>query len=153
MMTTMPHFIKMIADTNAEGKSTKRKGRDTTPGHGGMVFENKLVKAKDIARKIKSFDHFLYVWGHTGGYYMPPKSVFTWHYVSQILAQEKRLLKVSEVGHVLEVPKVRGSVVNEIYHKEKLNGGLAAYFPDFTETQNVPRDYFFNVKLIRSLRW
>jgi len=53
----------------------------------------RLVKAKEIARKIKSFDHFIYVWGQKGQYYLPPKNVITWHYVSQILAQEKNFLK------------------------------------------------------------
>ena len=56
------------------------------------------------------------------------------------------------MGHILEVPKVRGAVVNEIYHREKANNGLSAYFPDFTEAQNVPRDYFFNVQLKRCSR-
>jgi len=109
----------------------------------------RLVKAKEIARKIKSFDHFIYVWGQKGQYYLPPKNVITWHYVSQILAQEKKLLKMEEVGSSLEVPKVRGTVVNEMFRKVKMENGLHLYFPDFTDTQNVPRDYFFNVGVIR----
>ena len=83
-----------MAEANAEMKPTKRKGRDMEVEHEAPVQQKTLVRAKDIARKIKSFDHFLYVWGHNGGYYLPPKSVFTWHYISQILAREKRLLKV-----------------------------------------------------------
>lgn len=109
----------------------------------------RLVKAKDIARTIKSFEHFIFIWGHKAGYYLPPKTVLTWHYVSQILAHEKRLLRTDQVGHVLQVPKVRGSVVNDMYQSIKDIDGLHRYFPDFTSTQNVPRDYFFNVRLIR----
>lgn len=141
-----------MSDVSADGKATKRRVHNMDIEQGDVPAQRKLVKAKDVARKIKSFDHFLYVWGHTGGYYMPPKSVFTWHYISQLLAREKKLLKVEQVGHTLEVPKVRGAVVNDIYNREKYNHGLSAYFPDFTDTQNVPRDYFFNVKIIRSSR-
>ncbi len=91
----------------------------------------------------------MYVWGHKGGYYMPPKSVLSWHYISQIMAREKRLLKAEQVGHSLDIPKIRGTVVNEMYHSIKTEAGLSLYFPDLTDTQNVPRDYFFNVSLNR----
>lgn len=41
--------------------------------------ENKFrnVLAKDIARKIKSLDHFVYLWGHKHNYYLPPKHSLT----------------------------------------------------------------------------
>lgn len=139
-----------MAEVIVEGKSTKKKGRQLDIETVEDSHSNKLVKAKDIARKIKSFEHFIYIWGHKGGYYMPPKNVLTWHYVSQILAREKWLLRVDQVGHALEVPKVRGTVVNDMYHLIKRDNGLEKYFPDLTDTQNVPRDYFFNVQLTRS---
>lgn len=138
-----------MTDVVIESKPTKRKVKDIEVERGTNIPKNKLVKAKDIARKIKSFDHFLYVWGHKGGYYMPPKTILTWHYISQILAREKRLLKMEEVGYALKIPKVRGSMVNDMYHQIKNEKGLHMYFPDLTETQNVPRDYFFNVRLKR----
>ena len=116
----------------------------------GATRENKkLIKAKEIARKLKSIDHFVFVWGQKGKYYLPPKSVITWHYVSQILCREKRLLKISDVGHTMEVPKVRGAVVNELFQQIKHINNMDLYFPDFTDCQNVPRDYFFNVSLSR----
>jgi len=110
----------------------------------------KLIKAKDIARKVKSFDHFIFIWGEKGQYYLPPKSIMSWHYISQVLAQEKRLLKLEDVGHQLEVPKIKGNAVNDMYEKVKGEEGLHYYFPDFADSQNVARDYFFNVTLKRS---
>ena len=113
------------------------------------TMKQKFIKAKDIARKLKSFDHFIYVWGEKGRYYLPPKNTLTWHYISQILAKEKRLLKLDEVGHQIEVPKVRGKVVNEMFDEVKHVNGLHFYFPDFSESHSVPRDYFFNVIITR----
>lgn len=142
-------FIKRMAEAGDNGKVTKRRLRNMEVEQVGVVNGGKLVKATEIARKIKSFDHFIYVWGYKAGYYLPPKNVLTWHYISQVLAHEKHLLKVERVGHEFEVPKARGSVVNDIFHRIKDTNGLHYYFPDLTETQNVPHNYFFNVSLRR----
>jgi hypothetical protein len=106
---------------------------------------SRLVKAKDIARKIKSFDHFLYVWGGKGGYFMPPKSALSWHYISQILAGEKKLLLIKDVGHVQELPKSKGLLVRSLWEKWKHLNALHSYLPEITEQTQVPRTYFFNV--------
>ena len=123
-------------------KATPKQMDVEKSNSGGKVL---TMRAKDIARKLKSFDHFVYVWGERGRYYLPPKSCITWHYISQILSKEKRLLKLDSVGHQIDIPKVRGSVVNDMFHQVKRSNNLAQYFPDFTDTQNIPRNYFFNV--------
>ena len=110
----------------------------------------KLVKAKDIARKIKSFEHFTYLWGEKARYYLPPKRCMTWHYISQILCNEKKLLKLDQVGHIIELPKMQGSLIKNMWNECKNRNGLHTYFPDIHEGQQVPRQYFFNVSLIRS---
>jgi hypothetical protein len=142
-------YIKIMSQENSDARNTPARLRMLEEKPYETSINQRRVKAKEIARKLKSFDHFVYVWGEKGHYYIPPKSVLTWHYISQILAQEKRLLKLEEVGHMLEVPKVRGSVVNDMFDRVKDDNGLHFYFPDFTESQNVPRDYFFNVRIIR----
>ena len=103
------------------------------------------LKARDVARKIRSFEHFIYVWGHKARYYLPPRNCFTWHFVAQVLAQEKRLLKLEDVGHQLEVPKSKGLLVSELWDRLKNVNGLHTYFPDILRSERVPRDYFFNV--------
>ena len=107
------------------------------------------LKASEVARKIKSFDHFLFVWGTKAGYYLPQKNCLTWHYVAQVLAGEKRLLRVDQVGHVQELPKARGVLVNELWEHCKSINELHCYFPDVTPRSQIPRTYFYNVKIIR----
>lgn len=105
-----------------------------------------LVRAKEVARKIRSFDHFAYVWGTKGKYFLPPQSCLSWHYISQVLAQEKKFLKIDEVGHALKLPKVRGFVIGELWERYKDVNDLKDYFPDIGQSQNVPRDYFLNAR-------
>ena len=138
-----------MEQTAHAGKESKQKSTPMQIEKAENSEKKRLVKAKDIARTIKSFDHFVYIWGSKGKYYLPPKSVLTWHYISQVLAKEKRLLKLEQVGHQIEIPKVKGTLVNDMFHEIKHENGLHFYFPDLTENQNVPRNYFFNVNLFR----
>lgn len=107
--------------------------------------QHSRIRASEVARKVKSFDHFLHIWGTKGGYYMPPKSALTWHYVSQILAGEKLLLRLQSVGHVQEVPKAKGLLVGAFWDECKLINDLHLYFPDITPQSHVTRTYFYNV--------
>ena len=106
---------------------------------------NKFMKAKEIARKIRSFDHFIYLWGEKAKYYLPPKRFITWHYISQVLSCEKRLLKLDQVGHVAEIPKLKGNLLKDMWDRCKDTNELNTFFPDIHDSQQVPRDYFFNV--------
>lgn len=103
------------------------------------------MKAKEVARKIKSFDHFLYVWGSRGGYFLPPRSALTWAYISQVLGGEKKLLRVAEVGHVLDLPRARGMLIEDLWARSRDENNLHAYLPDVTARAHVPRTYFLNV--------
>jgi hypothetical protein len=132
-----------------EGQKNKPPANQITEERITAERKSKKVKAKEVARKIKSFDHFIYLWGEKARYYPPPKRCFTWHYISQLLAGEKKLLKIEDVGNPLELPKCKGIFVDELWIKYKENNGLSLYFPDMTENHQVPRTYFFNVKLNR----
>lgn len=112
-------------------------------------FENKNNRnmlAKDIARKIKSFEHFIYLWGHKNNYYLPPKHVLTWRFVSQVLTGEKKLLKNSDVGRSIDIPKMRGIRVNQLFESLKSVNEFHSFFPDMAKTDSIPRNYFFDVK-------
>lgn len=114
---------------------------------------NRSLKTQDVARKLKSFDHFLYVWGTKGGYYLPPKSALTWHYISQVLAGEKLLLRIQQVGHVQELPKAKGFLVQDLWEECKAINEMHAYLPDVTPRTHAPRTYFYNVSLTRFSEW
>ena len=67
---------------------------ESKPGINGHKLEriNNLsehsisLTAKMVARKISSFDHFIYLWGTKANYYLPPKHCLTWRFISQVLA-------------------------------------------------------------------
>ena len=107
--------------------------------------DNRVLKAKEVAQKIKSFDHFAYLWGVKAGYYLPPKRSLTWRFVAQVLSGQKRLLKVSEVGYPIEMPKFKGQHVDNIWQQFKDTNQLHSYLPDVTGNAPIPRTYFYNV--------
>ena len=113
--------------------------------YGGQAPQQRVIKAKDVARKIRSFDHFAYVWGEKAGYYLPPKKYITWRFVAQLLANEKQLVKMEQIGNPVELPKVIGVYVDELYYKYQQSNDLHSYFPDLGNAHRIPRNYFFNV--------
>lgn len=115
--------------------------------HRGRILdiESSQVRSGEVARKLKSLDHFIYLYGHKAGYYLPPKDCLSWHYVSQILAEEKVLLKADKVGSELDLPKAKGFLITQKWQKYKEANKLHSFFPDFTQKQRIPRTYFFNV--------
>lgn len=135
--------------SHPEAKDNKGKGATLDIESEGTGKRGKMVKAKEVARKIRSFDHFVYLWGEKAKYYLPPKKYITWHYISQILAREKKLLKIEQVGNPIELPKVKGFFINDLWLKYKEINSLEVYFPDMGSGQHIPRNYFFNVGLMR----
>ena len=107
--------------------------------------DSRIMKAGDVARKLKSFEHFIYLYGQKAGYYLPPKHVLSWTYIAQILAEEKILLRSVDVGSILVLPKCRGMMIDEVWSKYKDSNQLHRYFPNFSDASRIPRDYFFNV--------
>lgn len=111
--------------------------------------ETKRMRAQEIARLIKSLDHFVYVWGVKAQYYLPPTKFLTWHFVSQVLAKEKKLLKIDTIGGLVDLPKIKGVVVDEVFEYYRNENDLHNYFPDMHPSQKVPRAYFYNVRIRR----
>lgn len=104
-----------------------------------------VLKAGEIARKLRSFDHFAYLYGQRAGYFLPPKHALAWACVAQILSEEKLLLKASDVGPPLILPKSRGLHIEISWARYKDAHDLHRYFPDTIDSGRIPRDYFFNV--------
>ena len=104
-----------------------------------------MLSTKVVARKISSFDHFIYLWGTRCNYYVPPKHCLSWRYISQVLAGEKRFLKFNEVGNCVEIPKAKGMVIRELWNILTDDVKIKTYFPDFSPSDTIPRGYFFNV--------
>ena len=66
-------------------------------------------------------------------------------FLRQILAEDKKLLELSEV-HWIEVPKYEELSVKNLYPKFKDDKDMMAYFPDRLPAQRLPdRTYFFNI--------
>lgn len=112
------------------------------PENGG---NGRRVRAQEIARKLKSIEHFVYVWGTRAQYYLPPTKHITWHYISQVLAKEKRLLRLSDIGGLVDLPKIKGIVVDDVFDYYRETNALHSFFPDMHPSQRVPRAYFYNV--------
>ena len=111
----------------------------------GDVGGGRNILVRDIARKLKSLDHFVYLWGHRGGFYLPPAKNLTWDFVAQILSGEKRLLETVEVGTPIQIPKAKGIKVQDIWEELKDNERISVFLPTITEGRAVPREYFLNV--------
>lgn len=131
---------------NEDWEDNKDEFSDVNPT-GIEIFR---VPTKEIARKIKSFDHFVFLWGHKANYYLPPTHSLTWHFISQVLSGEKQLLKNEVVGMSIEMPKVRGYRIKDIYNTFANECSIKNYLPDFGQTDCIPRTYFFNVDSLGS---
>lgn len=92
-------------DTPPVGRGTPRRTRGITVEPNNVEEQTRRIRAIEVAKKIKSLDHFAYVWGTKAQYYLPPTKYLTWHFVSQILAKEKKLLKLNEIGGLIDFPK------------------------------------------------
>lgn len=106
------------------------------------------IASKQVAKRIRTFDHFIFLWGHQSNYYVPPKHVLTWHFISQVLSGEKLLLRNDQIGTAINMPKMKGVRIREIWDHLKNKNDLKSYFPDFPATDCIPRDYFFNARLL-----
>ena len=92
---------------SSQGRARERAGLDEEPIRAPR--NSRMIKSKDVARKIQSFEHFAHIWGDKEGYYLPPKKYVTWQFVAQLLAGQK----MQQVGHPVELPK--GTYVQELY--------------------------------------
>lgn len=104
-----------------------------------------VVRSKEIAARIRSIDHFVFLFGNEGRYYMPPTSLITWHFVRQVISGEKQLLKQDRINGNFTVPKSRGFHVGTAFQEMSDDQEFMSFFPDATPKSNVPREYFLTV--------
>ena len=102
-------------------------------------------RTRDIVKKIKSLQHFVYLYTEKGKFYLPPINYLTWEYVGEILSGQKKLLKAYQINSNFKMPKSKGMSVNGLFDELKTDQEFMMYFPKITEKMNVPREYFFNV--------
>ena len=104
------------------------------------------MQTREVARKIRSIEHFMFLWGTKGGHYLPPKKSITWVFIRQILTGKKRLLLSRDIGEVIDLPKVRGIIIRDLWNTLSERNSFSSFFPDITKGRTIPRRYFFNVR-------
>lgn len=136
----------------SEEKKTKQKIK---LGKNAFEEEKSLtkMKSKEVAEQIKSIDHFIFLYENEGKYFLPPRKLITWHYVRQILSGQKHLLKFEQLKSLYTLPKFRGLSVNSLFIEMNEDTEFNKFFPDIPANTNVPREYFLQVSIIRSLKF
>ena len=114
--------------------------------HPSKPTATRSLITREVARKAKSVDHFLVLWGEKAGYHLPPKKSITWDFIAQVLAGKKKLFQIKEIGEVSDIPKVKGVLVKNLWEKYKNFKGLKDYFPDISSGRAISRKYFFSVQ-------
>ena len=77
--------------------------------------------------------------------YVPPKTMVNKDFLRLILAEEKKLFKLSEVSFI-QVPRNDELSVTNLYPKFKLDPQIMMYLPDRLPKGRLPdRDYLFNI--------
>ena len=51
------------------------------------------------------------------------------------------------MGHCVDIPKTRGIIIKELWNTVSVDEEMKSYFPDFSQSDTIPRGYFFNVFL------
>ena len=80
--------MSLLEEGRVARTPSRRNQRGRTEGEqSNMENDRGIVKmrAKDIAAQIQSIEHFMFLFGTEGKYFLPPKSVITWAYVKQVL--------------------------------------------------------------------
>lgn len=140
--------MSIAEETRGNRTPARQNQRERAEGSvGGLLTERGATKlrAKDIATAIPSIEHFMYLFGTEGKYFLPPQSIVTWAYVKQILGGEKLLLKFDRVESQLFVPRTKGFKVNEAFREMASDTEFLRFFPDPTPHSTVPRLYFLTV--------
>ena len=137
--------MEVEPNRNQKNNNNERKLIRIKDNNKFVAKTNKKMRTKAVVNKIKSKDHFIYLWKEKGQYYLPPVKFISWHYVSQIIAGEKKLLKISKVGSIFNLPKAKGLCVNSLFEEMQEDIDFLSYFPDFSESIKIPKTYFINV--------
>ncbi len=132
----------------APAENRTPEGKKTVPREEPPPEEDEraVLRAKDVARKIPSLQHFAHLYEVKAGYYLPPRYALSWRYVHQVLTGKKKLVRASEVGHPVSLPRFRGLQIEREWRRVQNVGDFATYFPDIPRGNHVPREYFLNVR-------
>lgn len=77
--------------------------------------------------------------------YLPPDCMLNKDFLRQVLIEEKKLLKLSDVKFI-EVPKFDELSVQKLFPLFEVDANMKVYFPDrLPKGRNPDRSYFFNV--------
>lgn len=126
-------------------KRVHNQSRQSEKVHIAAGSLRNTFKSKEIANKIPSVEHFMYLYSTEGQYYLPPKQMLTWSYIKQILIGEKLLIKFDSIQGQMILPKARGVRVADLFEKLENDLELMKYFPDMSPDRVIPREYFFTV--------
>lgn len=77
--------------------------------------------------------------------YIPGKRDFTAKFARQVLANEKKLLKINEVIQVQDVPQDLELKIKDIYDIVKSDPKINVYLPDYPKSRLPERGYLFNI--------
>ena len=119
-----------------------------------IIAEIEYVKTdyRQVLTKIKSKEHFMYIFGEKGNFYLPPKKYITFKYIKQILSGDKSLLSESELIKCFQFPKRKGFNFTKYYRTFIKLPQISLYFPDLSKNQHPPKEFFFNVRIIQILK-
>ena len=106
-------------------------------------------KTKNVAAKLRSIEHFMFLYGNEAGYFLPPRELITWSYIRQVLTGVKILLKFERLGTNFQFPKSRGFRVKTAFEEMSSDKDFMRYFPDIPPKTNIPREYFLTVSIKR----
>ena len=77
--------------------------------------------------------------------YLPPKGMINKDHLKQVLSNQKKFLKLSEVKFI-NVPKYPELALSRMYPHFQQDPETMQYFPDKIAANHLPdRDYFWNV--------
>lgn len=136
-------FIMKASDK--EKKTFLRDTLDIEESNSTPLPQTLTFRTGEIAGRLLSIDHAMYFFSQKCGFYLPPRHVMSWHFISQLLAGEKMLIKATEVGSIAQIPRAKGVMIEDFWDEFKDSNKMHMFLPDFTPGMRVPREYFFNV--------
>jgi hypothetical protein len=114
-----------------------------------MGFQEESSKSifwsSQIAQKLQSIDHFIYLYATEGKYFLPPRCLITWEFIRKVITGDKLLFKFNKISPQNYLPRAKGLSVNNLFEEMRNDTDFLRYFPDIPKGTSVPRDYFMTV--------
>ena len=98
-----------------------------------------------LKRKIKSPQHFIFMFGMELKYHLPPKHSITWPFIVKVLTGEKKLVKQRDIPFLQAIPKIEEFQMKKIWPTYRKDKGFCQYFPDIDSDRYPPRNYFYQI--------